>query len=632
MILTNCNSLDRVDCGCVVSFSSYVSAGVSVLTVGDLLGTPCTFTAYVIDWYKDSLENPKQFTTGKGTDPDITFFHPLTGTNALPVEGGTWIPVIRYVVVGGVRLYSKPTLCRKWCSTLTGLPSIVVSSATCYNGGSYWSGASYTHYYNYNSTVNNVAEASRTIRFDLNSDATTLQFAYAFFADTVADRVTFIYCNQAEEELFVLDDWIVGGDATYNNTTTPRRCASSSINRAFDLPTYVSGDFLKIKITPSIISGNPNTIWKLYLRCMTVATGTIITCLPDRNINMLTPNPASISLIYNPTNCRYECNFRPVEVIPNLSLLNICKYGGMGQTWTGQGIETNWWDGVSTFYFGDIETNAYYGMMTGYGNTTIRSGIMTVSKVGDVLTIICAGLTDYNSFKNSYNAVLINANWTNYTPDATSINHYKAFELYFRVAFPTGTPGTPCGDDGTSRYYRFSMNSIFAWDDTNYTLTITLADPQVNEYPETACSRVHSNIDSYNSSISSTKSSANFSFTTNCGYQTPIVGIYHIRATANQTKWLYYEALSSYSFNYPDSICPFPSFAKIIDYSPSYKMAYIYTTGIFIKLTNLTLTDPLERAKWYNAYRVFDANGLLIASETDYVLVKQVENNIQIFP
>ena len=98
MIITNCNCGKKLACGCTLSFSSYIANPVSVLDVGTLQGGTCTFSEYVIDWFRDGAF---YLTTGVGNAPDISAYHPFTGAAAIPVAGGTYVPVLRYVVLTG---------------------------------------------------------------------------------------------------------------------------------------------------------------------------------------------------------------------------------------------------------------------------------------------------------------------------------------------------------------------------------------------------------------------------------------------------------------------------------------------------------------------------------------------------
>lgn len=84
--ITNSVCGEEIDCECVVSFDYYEENSVSVLSVGELLGTPCVLEEYVIDWFRNGEH---AMVSGKGSDPDIQTFHPFVGIEAVPVLAGT---------------------------------------------------------------------------------------------------------------------------------------------------------------------------------------------------------------------------------------------------------------------------------------------------------------------------------------------------------------------------------------------------------------------------------------------------------------------------------------------------------------------------------------------------------------
>ena len=84
MILTNCNKVELINCGCVPFFSYYVAQTYSMLEVGELISNTCTFSEYVIDWYVNGV---LKLTTGKGPEVldgfdswDCGFWNGVLGT------------------------------------------------------------------------------------------------------------------------------------------------------------------------------------------------------------------------------------------------------------------------------------------------------------------------------------------------------------------------------------------------------------------------------------------------------------------------------------------------------------------------------------------------------------------------
>ena len=289
MITTNCNTIEHNACGCTPSFSSYVNNSVSVLSVGNLLGGSCTFTSYVIDWYRNGIHSLVSGTLGSA--PDVTAIHPFTGTGSIPVEGGTWVPKIRWVEIGGQKLYSEPKPCKTWCSSLTGLPTITVLSLNCTNYNNYS--------LNYVSTQD-YSLATRTLKWNL--DPSSKYLVVKFTAEMVADKIEVFYKDSTSP----LSSWIVG----YNNnsdydSSMPYRNYAWETSFLTTFPDYTEGDYGTIKITPSVLETNYNTNWTLNIKCFSPTTDWAGGCteLTSQYNNLLVDS--SLRLVHDPSNCKY---------------------------------------------------------------------------------------------------------------------------------------------------------------------------------------------------------------------------------------------------------------------------------------------------------------------------------------
>ena len=234
MILTNCNCGEKLDCGCTLSFSSYISNPVSVLDIGSLIGGTCSLDAYVIDWYRNG---EFYITSGEGGDDDINAFHPFTGTGAIPVPGGTYVPVLRYVVLSGqsTKLFPDKKECSNWCDFTNNLPEvIVVESLDC--GKTNISG-DYQYQMNYVSTQD-YSLATRTLNWNLASD--TKYFAFRFQAYTIADKIE-IFKN---EETTPIMAWIAGSHLNSNDISTMPYEIKGEVIQVLVMDTYTTGDYL----------------------------------------------------------------------------------------------------------------------------------------------------------------------------------------------------------------------------------------------------------------------------------------------------------------------------------------------------------------------------------------------------
>ena len=117
------------------------------------------------------------------------------------------MPVIRYVVVGGVKIYNSPTGtgrdCEDWCTNLSDLPVIiVVNPLTCSS-----TNAPVTPGYNYRLAYSSSQDynlASRRLRFDLPTDLSAKYFAVNFIAADVVDKLQIYMCIALYSPLFFI--------------------------------------------------------------------------------------------------------------------------------------------------------------------------------------------------------------------------------------------------------------------------------------------------------------------------------------------------------------------------------------------------------------------------------------------
>lgn len=617
MKLTNCNCGEKVDCGCELEFDYYETDTTSVLTVGNLVDVAssanCEFTDYVIDWYYESDPDIK-FTTGAGDDPDITYTHPFIGIESIPVEGGTWKPIVRYIVIAGAKIFTSPKSCQKWCDMTINLPEIEVNPFTCSSSvGPY--AVYYTHRLEYNCLINKVEDAEQTVRFNLDTDGSVTDFAWYFNGYEIADRITFIYCDVDGNELETLGDWVVGTDTEWNLSSTPKHIKTTYIKRVIHLPTYTLGDFLKIKIIPSYVSGNPLTMWLLDMKCLYS-----FSCL-ELTANMQTPDEESIEVTYNETECRYEVNFETLAIPPNPYSYDFGKYFINYIIWSGQGVLT-WYDGQVTFYLYDEYVRGYFGYPIYTGNSVIQHGNCTIQKSGTTLTITFENETDYLAWKTSWNNVLANSHWTDYSSDPTNILHYKYIYLIYKDVQVEGTPGETCADPGVAYGYYIAYDSVYdsgtGFDDINFVIVIELVEDE-NGYSDISCSDVYDVVNYRVGYANSLRSSDNFTKTINCRYANPFTFYYGYTVTQPaQTSFKYFEALTVYNYSFDDGPCEIWDLLDTIVYPQNTQYLY-YMAALYI-----TLTEESGTTYWH-AYSVLDENGRMLTNPGDYTLIAEGE-------
>jgi len=594
-------------CGFTIIFP-YTDNTISVLSVGSLSVTGHTLSAYVIDWYFNDIANGIEFTSGLGSDPAITYLHPFTGNAAIPVENGTWIPIIRYIVVDDKRYVGTH---RPW-ETYCELPQITVLPFTCDNGGA----GIYSHTLTYVNTLMNPENASRTIRFYLNTDGSTCQFAWIFTGYAISDRITISYCTSLDSIGTILEDYAIGNDLTCDLSLTPKRISNSTLRRITDLSgiTYADGDYLKIEIAPGFLTGNLNTNWSLSMKCFTTADP--FDCSSGFTTLMQQIDQSTIALSWNATLCRYEVHFHTLGIPSYPANKDLFNYFYYSQGWTGQGIDTNFGDGSIIFYFGNIET---CHMAVG-GNTSTcidQTNSMVITKLGTTLTLTFANSNDYNSYKTSYNNLNNYNYWTDYVADGTNYKHYKYCYLTYRVA-------NSCGDAYTSYNHYITRDSVWTFDDNNKIITINLVD-DVNEYIDQPCSNVYEIISQAVRAANVFNASADFSRTTYVKFNSPIGALYIYYGLTIQTAFTYYELVQLMDFE-TNSICSFTT--PWVDSGSGCSLQHkYYTAGMRFELTDMD--DPLNN---WRAYCIIDANGNLITVPANYVLVMEVVDGVQTYP
>jgi len=444
-----CDCGEQLNCGCTLSFSSYIANPVSSLDVGTLQGGSCTFSEYVIDWYRNGNI---ELVSGIGSNPEIEALHPFTGAAAIPVQGGTWVPVLRYVILTGqtTKIYSGKTKCQTWCNFNGTLPTIEVSCIYCDTiSGSPPTGYNYKISY---VTTLDYSLASRTIRFCLPEDGSAKYMAFYFSAFSVADKCT-IYLNETTE----LDSYIVGTRFNANTTGSyPRKLALTEAKWLMAIPAYQPGDYLKIVITPSVLETNYLTEWWLALKCLfTDLSNTECLAWP---LTLRNYNVNNFAMTQNAASCRWE--FNPgIAAIPTTSFPTIAQYVTMGigvsTIGAGNGGYLNTTGSRMYFNYGRTGSRSY---KTTTNTATYSCSPITVVKYGPTFTFTFDSNADYLYYYNRWQA-LIATDWDDlWNSDPTNYAYYR----FFRIDMYYTEVG--CGDVGTSSAsYTFHKTTVVTW-------------------------------------------------------------------------------------------------------------------------------------------------------------------------
>jgi hypothetical protein len=436
---------------------------IGLLTVGNVIGTGVTVTDYVIEWRLGSTTGTIVLISGHGSDSDIQALHPLVSE---PVVGGELFAVIRYIVIDGVK-YSPYFMQGQYSPDLIEcLGSVTVTTMNCSNGIA----GSYSHAITYSHISDPANSAERTLRFDLASDGSTSYLAWYFVPNIVADRITISYIHIGDEENpVIVDDWIVGYNTTSDFVSSPKKFKSQVLKRMTDLTgeTFTNGDYLLIHITPRVEEPtNTNTDWQLYLACINSSECSPIVAPSGTTVL----DPTTVTMTWNSTTCYW-----------NLVWKNNAWYVGP-DIYPGYSQNQYWafyYDGNGNIYI-DAQTQSFGVSFPRYTNggfyydqySSICEnlvGNMNAVKTGANLVITWDNITDYNSYKDSYNYALAQTYCTDYSADTTSYLHYKFWDIPIRVA-------AMCGDTYVDKSVLFHFTSTIVWDDVNMTLTVDMVN------------------------------------------------------------------------------------------------------------------------------------------------------------
>lgn len=510
MILTNCNCEHEVDCGCVLSFDEYVANSLSVLSVGNLLGGDCEFEEYVIDWYRNGEH---ALVSGVGSDPDIQAYHPFLGLASIPVLPGTWVPVVRYVVIDGEIIFSVPKKCKSWCADLSNLPVIIVVSPLNCNSTNSPVNPGYSYRLSYVSSQD-FSMAERLVLFQLPTDLSAKYFAFVFNAALVSDKIE-IYFN---EETIPLTSWIVGTGHSYpaDYSEMPYVHRSGFIDYIITLPDYVSGDYLIIKITPSVFEFNVNTNWQLDIKCLGIEDfGCDYATKYMQQIN-------SVSMFKNVEACMLELTITMEDFFgvlgPSHPMYLMYRYGGLRGISSGSSLQvpaSNQYV-LRKDYSKTVQTTSGSGALNPTSLVN-AAALVYITKVGSLTTIQCTDINDYNSLKAGYEAVQLTSIVTTFENDNTSLKYYRFYVMYVRETL------TSCGDTYAQAFSAyFHLNSTFVFDDVNMKVEITSVEIVLGITPE-ECDGSYSLANTYaNSYINTYHNMPDYSVTTICRQNSPL--------------------------------------------------------------------------------------------------------------
>ena len=601
-MITNCNCAERIDCGCTVSFDTYDNNLLSVLSVGKLIGGSCTFDEYVIDWYRNGV---KVLVSGKGSNPEIEAYHPFTGQAAIPVPSGTYQPVLRYVVISGVRVFPAPKNCVKFCTDLSEpLPGITVLPINCGTTGgnpdSYYSFR--IAYY----TTQDYSLASRVVRFDLSQDGSTKYLALQFNGFSVADMIEAFY----NDETTPLLAYICGQNLPVTNGgVTPNEIDWNAVKMVVNLTdrSYSAGDFITLKVTPSVKESNFNTQWTLDVKCLSAdAFECNFYRLTLRDIDF-----ANVAMAWNAVSCQYEVTIPFVDWIGSSYLSsNMYRYAGVMGTVPMQ-TSYNHLDGIAKIA---LKWNTSCTAYVLFGALTYNmAGQVTVVKSGTTATFTFTNINDYNVWVSSYNSCMNSSHFSNYSSDPANVNHYKWFMMQWQETM------IGCGDSFVNRLLRFHYSSPVTFDSQNMIITVEMLNVS-NGITQQDCVETYARVNEWVALVDNSIAQPDFSGTTVCRHQYPFNGHFLQEAVNQET-----DRVGYYGYYYH-----VPSLANVCPNVGWWTQTLNWRFTFFVFYVRAIITNTSDPVNNFRIVSQLDRDtGALTGT---WVTVYEKQNGVQIIP
>lgn len=573
---------------------------ITLLSCGNLSsGSGCPVGNYVIDWYRNAVNsNNLVFTSGNqgNTDSAINVFHPFTGTSSIPVDGGTYIPIIRYASVNNILYSTNPYPNATHSPTLSDcLVNPIITDASPSNSLAALDG--YTHSIEYSNTTATTLTVKR-IKFDINSNSRYL--AYRLFTYSLSDQLRVLYINGQTGVSTVLENLVTGADVvTENGTSVPKQLRGTTaggIKGIVELPTYVSGSYLYFEITPNYFSTATTTAsWLIRLKELTafdctcsavtsyypgLFTSSIVdtTCLKTLTTSFDTP----CSVYKYIGNANNTNNINSVAVQANLN------------TTYGHTLST---DGTS-------------------GTCTTLSGNVTYTKTGNTFTIAFSNQTDYATYALKFSIIASDAASCN---DNTQIGYYNFY--YITMIISTSCSGNP----GINQWFFRSCNQP-VFNAAARTITITSSAMTFGLTTSGSCNVTTSYQNAVNN-VNNTLALADFTYTNTVMHPAFVFRNIATATAPTATPTGIVDVEVNYYFNIiPASIlsCTFLSNCNIVLSTVTRRLRF---ARVRVDITNTS--NPLQNFRVL--VRPLTTFGCANTT-TAHTLIYEIQNNIQIFP
>jgi hypothetical protein len=444
---------------CDLGFNVYSANTVSVITAGNLTGS-CedNITDYVVNWYGPDSSTEVEFTSGKGTTFNYNWTHPLTGTSSVFAPAGVYTPKIESVILNGVLLQEDFGALSDCFSAVT------VEAFNCSNGNNSNPTSptlsAYSHVIQFSNISQGNVPPNLSAVFELSANTNFL--AFAFQGVNIPDAIKFLFSGSSYSTPLVLEYIKVGSELTTSNLDANSFPKSADTSGFFskvlnlqDTVTVLPEDYLIIEIEPDPI--NPNTDWKLYLKCLeTFDCSKCIDTTPYKillsSITGLTGSCSDINIQLELTGCTTSQN-NSDDVFKYF--MNSGAFGLYSNFLnTGAVITT------PDLFFNSFACTNISGQPSGFGNPlTCFSGSSQIgfrtyqpNATSRIIEFKFENVVDFNAYYNNF----LDAMQYSGSSDSTNVNYYTRLSL--NVPTPEGS--TPCGDSTTNRFYNLHPQTL----------------------------------------------------------------------------------------------------------------------------------------------------------------------------
>jgi len=443
---------------CDLGFNVYSANTVSVITAGNLTGS-CdnNITDYVVNWYGPNSDTEIYITSGKGTQFDYDWTHPLTGDSAVFAPAGEYTPKIESIILNGELLQEDYGVLSNCFSAVT------VEAFNCSNGNNtnppLLPLTAYSHVIQFTQQSQGNVPPNLSAVFELSANTNFL--AFAFQGVSVPDAIKFLFSGSSYSTPLVLEYIKVGSELTISNldaNSFPKSADTagffSKVLNLQDTVTVLPEDYLIIEIETDPI--NPNTDWRLYLKCL--ETFDCSKCIDT------TPYKILLSSITGLTGSCGDINIQLVLTGCTTSQNNsddVFKYFMNPGT---SGLYSNFLNTGGVFTTPDLFFNSFFcitlGQPPGFGlpltcfSGSSQIGFRTYQPnfTSRIIEFKFQNVVDFNAYYNNF----LDAMQYSGSPDSTNINYYTRLSL--NVPTPDGS--TPCGDSTTNRNYTLHPQTL----------------------------------------------------------------------------------------------------------------------------------------------------------------------------